>query len=252
MNDIAKTSADIFAIAIWKSKSIERKINMNELKVFQNSEFGELGVLTIDGKEYFPATQCAKILGHENPARAIRKYCKGVTEVVTPTNGGNQPTKFIPEGDLYRLIVRSKLPSAEKFERWVFDEVLPELRRTGSYGSNINLEEVIAKTATAVVSEVIKQIIPNISNQKYENYVEPKRRANRYKHKQPSKIETLKPELKAKVDDMIASGQFSCQQIANFIMNNCEMYISQMAVNRYKRMHFIEDDNIFENQLSIF
>ena len=225
---------------------------MNELKVFQNSEFGELGVLTIDGKEYFPATQCAKILGHENPARAIRKYCKGVTEVVTPTNGGNQPTKFIPEGDLYRLIVRSKLPSAEKFERWVFDEVLPELRRTGSYGSNINLEEVIAKTATAVVSEVIKQIIPNISNQKYENYVEFKRRANRYRHKQPSKIETLKPELKAKVDDMIASGQFSCQQIANFIMNNCEMYISQMAVNRYKRMHFIEDDNIFENQLSIF
>lgn len=225
---------------------------MNELKVFQNSEFGELGVLTIDGKEYFPATQCAKILGHENPARAIRKYCKGVTEVVTPTNGGNQPTKFIPEGDLYRLIVRSKLPSAEKFERWVFDEVLPELRHTGSYGSNINLEEVIAKTATAVVSEVIKQIIPNISNQKYENYVEFKRRANRYRHKQPSKIETLKPELKAKVDDMIASGQFSCQQIANFIMNNCEMYISQMAVNRYKRMHFIEDDNIFENQLSIF
>ena len=166
--------------------------------------------------------------------------------------GRTQEMKFIGEGNLYRLIVRSKLPAARKFERWVFDEVLPELRRTGSYGSNINLEEVIAKTATAVVSEVIKQIIPNISNQKYENYVEFKRRANRYRHKQPSKIETLKPELKAKVDDMIASGQFSCQQIANFIMNNCEMYISQMAVNRYKRMHFIEDDNIFENQLSIF
>lgn len=118
---------------------------MNELKVFQNSEFGELGVLTIDGKEFFPATQCAKILGHENPARAIRKYCKGVTEMVTPTNGGNQATKFIPEGDLYRLIIRSKLPSAEKFERWVFDEVLLELRKNGSYGNNFNLEEVIAK-----------------------------------------------------------------------------------------------------------
>lgn len=106
---------------------------MNELKVFQNSEFGELGIMMIDGKEYFPATQCAKVLGHENPARAIRKYCKGVTEMVTPTNGGNQTIRYIPEGDLYRLIVRSKLPSAEKFESWIFDEVLPTIRRTGEY-----------------------------------------------------------------------------------------------------------------------
>lgn len=224
---------------------------MNELKVFQNSEFGELGVLTIDGKEFFPATQCAKILGHENPARAIRKYCKGVTEMVTPTNGGNQATKFIPEGDLYRLIIRSKLPSAEKFERWVFDEVLPELRKNGSYGNNFNLEEVIAKTATAVVSEVLKQLIPTADNPTEQSQNVPKRKAKKYKHTQPSKIETLKPELKTKVDDMIASGEFSCQQIANFIMNNCDMYISQMSVNRYKRMHFIVDDN-FDSQLTMF
>lgn len=224
---------------------------MNELKVFQNSEFGELGVLTIDGKEFFPATQCAKILGHENPARAIRKYCKGVTEMVTPTNGGNQATKFIPEGDLYRLIIRSKLPSAEKFERWVFDEVLPELRKNGSYGNNFNLEEVIAKTATAVVSEVLKQIIPTSNNPTEQSQNVPRRKAKKYKHTQPSKIETLKPELKTKVDDMIASGEFSCQQIANFIMNNCDMYISQMSVNRYKRMRFIVDDN-FDSQLTMF
>ncbi|MEE0184840.1 MAG: hypothetical protein BHV95_03275 [Clostridiales bacterium Nov_37_41] len=224
---------------------------MNELKVFQNSEFGELGVLTIDGKEFFPATQCAKILGHENPARAIRKYCKGVTEMVTPTNGGNQATKFIPEGDLYRLIIRSKLPSAEKFERWVFDEVLPELRKNGSYGNNFNLEEVIAKTATAVVSEVLKQIIPTADNPTEQSQNVPKRKAKKYKHTQPSKIETLKPELKTKVDDMIASGEFSCQQIANFIMNNCDMYISQMSANRYKRMHFIVDDN-FDSKLTMF
>ena len=224
---------------------------MNELKVFQNSEFGELGVLTIDGKEFFPATPCAKILGHENPARAIRKYCKGVTEMVTPTNGGNQATKFIPEGDLYRLIIRSKLPSAEKFERWVFDEVLPELRKNGSYGNNFNLEEVIAKTATAVVSEVLKQIIPTADNPTEQSQNVPKRKAKKYKHTQPSKIETLKPELKTKVDDMIASGEFSCQQIANFIMNNCDMYISQMSANRYKRMHFIVDDN-FDSKLTMF
>ena len=98
---------------------------MNELKIFENSEFGKIGIIEIDGKLYFAAKKCAQILGHTNPERAIREFCKGVTETVTPTNGGMQAIKIIPEGDLYRLVARSKLPSAEKFERWVFDEVLP-------------------------------------------------------------------------------------------------------------------------------
>ncbi len=224
---------------------------MNELKVFQNSEFGELGVLIIDGKEFFPASQCAAILGYKSPKDAISAHCKGAVKHRLPTNGGTQEVKYIPEGDLYRLIIRSKLPSAEKFERWVFDEVLPELRKNGSYGNNFNLEEVIAKTATAVVSEVLKQIIPTVNNPTEQSQNVPKRKAKKYKHTQPSKIETLKPELKTKVDDMIASGEFSCQQIENFIMNNCYMYISQMSFNRYKRMHFIVDDN-FDSQLTMF
>lgn len=235
---------------------------MNELKVFQNSEFGELGVLIIDGKEFFPASQCAKILGYTNPRDAIKRHCK--SEGVVKHDGVSYTTnqygvtsqqiieiKYISEGNLYRLIIRSKLPSAEKFERWVFDEVLPELRKNGSYGNNFNLEEFIAKTATAVVSEVLKQLIPTADNPTEQSQNVPKRKAKKYKHTQPSKIETLKPELKTKVDDMIASGEFSCQQIANFIMNNCDMYISQMSVNRYKRMHFIVDDN-FDSQLTMF
>ena len=224
---------------------------MNELKVFQNSEFGELGVLIIDGKEFFPASQCAAILGYKSPKDAISAHCKGAVKHRLPTNGGTQEVKYIPEGDLYRLIIRSKLPSAEKFEQWVFDEVLPELRKNGSYGNNFNLEEVIAKTVTAVVSEVLKQIIPTADNPTKQSQNVPKRKAKKYKHTQPSKIETLKPELKTKVDDMIASGEFSCQQIANFIMNNCDMYISQMSANRYKRMHFIVDDN-FDSKLTMF
>ena len=106
---------------------------MNELKVFQNTEFGALGVLVIDGKEYFPATACAKVLGYKEPEKAIRTHCKGVSELDTPTPGGNQKKRFIPEGDLYRLIVRSQLPAAERFERWVFDEVLPSIRKHGLF-----------------------------------------------------------------------------------------------------------------------
>ncbi len=229
------------------------------LKIFQNSEFGELRVMTIDGKEYFPATQCAKILGYKNPHKAIKDHCKidGVTKCSGVSNTTNQygitsqqitETKYISEGNLYRLIIRSKLPEAEKFEHWVFDEVLPELRKSGTYGNNVNLEEIIAKTATAVVSEVMKLIMPAKSDLKES---EPKRKARKYKYTQPSKIETLNPELKAKVDDMIASGDYSCQQIANFIMNNCDMCISQMSVNRYKRKYFVVDDSS-DLQLSIF
>lgn len=89
--------------------------------------------MVIDGKEYFPATQCAKILGYVKSADAIRKHCKGVSKIETPTTGGIQQVNYIPEGDLYRLIIRSKLPAAEKFEHWVFDEVLPAIRKTGNY-----------------------------------------------------------------------------------------------------------------------
>lgn len=206
---------------------------MNELKVFQNSEFGELGVLTIDGKEFFPATQCAKILGHENPARAIRKYCKGVTEMVTPTNGGNQATKFIPEGDLYRLIIRSKLPSAEKFEQWVFDEVLLELRKNGSYGNNFNLEEVIAKTATAVVSEVMKQIMPVASQEIIRECAEPERFGRKHS---PGIIDKLEPAIKKEVEEMIISNRFSYLDVVKYLQE-LGIEISIGSVWRYaKRM----------------
>lgn len=79
---------------------------MNELKIFQNSEFGELGVMMIDGKEYFPATQCAKILGYADPFKAVKQHCNPEGWVNRPvlTNGGTQEMKFINEGNLYRLL----------------------------------------------------------------------------------------------------------------------------------------------------
>ena len=100
----------------------------------------------IDGKKYFPAAQCARILGYTNSQKAVRDHCDedGVTKrSVIYSLGRTQEMKFINEGNLYRLVVRSKLPATKKFERWVFDEVLPKTRRTGGYGS-VNIEEVIS------------------------------------------------------------------------------------------------------------
>lgn len=103
------------------------------LKVFENSEFGQVRTIFEDGKPLFCGSDVARALGYSNTRDAISKHCKGVVKRDTLTNGGEQETSFIPEGDVYRLIIRSKLPSAQRFERWVFDEVLPTLRQTGSY-----------------------------------------------------------------------------------------------------------------------
>jgi prophage antirepressor-like protein len=109
---------------------------MKSLQVFSNTEFGSLSVLTIDGKEMFPATECARLLGYADPHDAVKRHTKGSVKHRVLTAGGEQQINFITEGDLYRLIVHSKLPSAERFERWVFDEVLPSVRRHGLYAAD--------------------------------------------------------------------------------------------------------------------
>lgn len=121
---------------------------MNELQIFNSGEFGEIRTIEIDGKPYFVGTDVAKALGYSNPRKAILDHCKGVTKRDTPTSSGIQSMSYINEGDLYRLIMKSKLPSAEKFESWVMDEVLPIIRKTGSYQKPLTIVEQIQVIAT--------------------------------------------------------------------------------------------------------
>lgn len=116
---------------------------MNELQIFNSKEFGDIRTIEIDGKPYFVGTDVAKALGYSNPRKAILDHCKGVTKRDTPTSSGVQSMSYINEGDLYRLIMKSKLPSAEKFESWVMDEVLPAIRKTGSYQKPMTVAEQI-------------------------------------------------------------------------------------------------------------
>lgn len=116
---------------------------MNELQIFNSEEFGDIRTVEIDGKPYFVGTDVAKALGYSNPRKAIIDHCKGVTKRDTPTSSGIQSMSYINEGDLYRLIMKSKLPSAEKFEAWVMDEVLPTIRKTGSYQKPMTVAEQI-------------------------------------------------------------------------------------------------------------
>ena len=106
---------------------------MSNIKIFKNNEFGEIRTLEQDEKPLLCGSDVAKALGYAIPSKAINTHCKGVSKMEVPTNGGLQQMLFITEGDLYRLIVNSKLSSAGKFERWVFDDVLPTVRKHGLY-----------------------------------------------------------------------------------------------------------------------
>lgn len=119
---------------------------MQALQRFQNSQFGDLEILTIEVKQWFRAINVAETLGYTNPRKAIRDHAKerGVTiRSVIDSLGRNQNKKFIDEGNLYRLISRSKLPQAEQFEEWVFDDVLPAIRKHGIYATDNVIEQTL-------------------------------------------------------------------------------------------------------------
>jgi prophage antirepressor-like protein len=125
----------------------------NALHVFKSKAFGQLRTIEEDGKILFCASDVAKALGYSNPRDAISRHCRGVVKRDALTQGGVQAIAFIPEGDVYRLITHSKLPGAEKFESWVFDDVLPSLRKDGYY--SLALQENKPDTQNDAVLQVL-------------------------------------------------------------------------------------------------
>lgn len=125
------------------------------MEIFKNDEFGELRVIVVNDKEYFDAIPTAKTLGYSNPHDAIKRHCRkeGVAfhevgvETGTYRNGKSAiqmvNKKFIDEGNLYRLIIKSKLKNAKKFEKWVCEEVLPTIRKHGAYMNDNVIEKVL-------------------------------------------------------------------------------------------------------------
>lgn len=115
----------------------------NDLTIFNNAIFGSVRTMMIDEKWYFVANDIATALGYAKPRNAISAHCKHPQKVlidVTPQNEAShnkarktQEMTIIPESDVYRLIIKSKLPEADQFEEWVMEEVLPQLRQCGVY-----------------------------------------------------------------------------------------------------------------------
>ena len=123
----------------------------NELQVFENKQFGQMRTLTENGTTLFCGSDVAKALGYARPNDAISAHCRSTVKRRIATAQGNEADmSFIPEGDVYRLITHSKLPTAEKFESWVFDEVLPTVRQTGAYMTPETIEKVLMNPDTII------------------------------------------------------------------------------------------------------
>jgi prophage antirepressor-like protein len=113
----------------------------NRLITF-NFEKKEARVVILDGEPWWTARDVAGILGYKKPLRAIKLHCKGAPNwSPLETAGGIQKVRVINEGDVFRLIVGSAMPEAQRFEKWLFDEALPQIRRTGSYSAGAKIAD---------------------------------------------------------------------------------------------------------------
>lgn len=119
---------------------------MNEIKIFNNKEFGNIRTVNIDGEPWFVGKDVANALGYTNPQKAVRDHIsvedRGVNEMDTPS--GKQNLTIINESGLYALIFGSKLESAQRFKHWVTSDVLPAIRKTGGYQTVPQGKELLA------------------------------------------------------------------------------------------------------------
>ena len=130
---------------------------MNEIKIFDNPEFGKVRTMEINGEPYFVGKDIAEILGYQNGSRDVNRHTDEEDRQKTMIFDGNQDreTIIINESGLYSLILSSKLPKAKEFKRWVTSEVLPSIRKHGAYAVDelLNDPEFAIKTFTALKEE---------------------------------------------------------------------------------------------------
>lgn len=129
---------------------------MSNITPFFNQEFNfSVRTVEIDGEVYLVGKDVAAALGYANETDAMNRHCRGVAKryPIQDNLGRTQEARILSEGDMYRLIVNSHLPTAEKFEAWVFDEVLPTIRKTGRYSAPMSPAELLVAQAQALLDQ---------------------------------------------------------------------------------------------------
>lgn len=141
---ILKRSVLFFYIPMCEGAHYENC--MNDIQIFKNEQFGEVRIVMNESNDpLFCAKDVATALGYSDTADAIQRHCKSGKKVFYPHGNGIGGTNmvYIPEKDVYRLIMRSNLPNAEQFQDWVYDEVLPSIRKHGIFATSDFIEEAL-------------------------------------------------------------------------------------------------------------
>lgn len=173
-------------------------------------------VINRNGDPWFVAKDIGDILGYKDPTNAVKLHCKGVAKHHLPTSSGIQEFNIIPERDVYRLIMRSKLPAAERFEEWVVGEVLPCIRQTGAYMTPEQIEKVLCSPDSIInLANQIKSLQAQV--QVKDNVIED----------QKSTISHLLPEAQYAERIMDSSRLFPTTLIAK------HLEVSAVALNRF-------------------
>ena len=176
---------------------------MNELRIFNNPEFGEVRTVTIDGEYWFVGNDVAKALGYQKPDQAVRTNVDDEDSTlmgVLDANNHTQQMKVINESGLYSLVMSSRLPSAKRFRHWVTSEVLPALARTGEYK--------MQKPDSYTISDPVERA---------KRWIEDQEEKNREIQIRDEKITELEP--KAMIcDEMISSNMLTSFRDAAYIL----------------------------------
>ena len=147
---------------------------MNKIQEFFSEQFGTVRTVNLDGQIYFYGIDIAKALGYSNASKAVTTHCKRiVTKVLETSNSQNGKTvkgkvSLISKSDIYRLIVKSKLESADEFESWVFDDILPRIESTGAYIEEGREEEMVQKYFPSFSKEVQTEMVNDLIKQNKE------------------------------------------------------------------------------------
>ena len=214
---------------------------MNALKVFSYNG-AQVRTVEQNGEPWWVLKDVCEVLGLDSPHKVAERLDedeKGRNSI--PTLGGAQEMTIISESGLYNVILRSDKPEAKPFRKWVTAEVLPAIRRNGSYISNA--EELIAKTATAVVGEVMKQIVPILQRlSPYYDPLEDLRAASiaaplPRRKAAPGIIRRLDEDVRRQVDDMMLTDKFSYDDIREYLAR-FGIAISNSAICRYRKSFY--------------
>jgi prophage antirepressor-like protein len=140
------------------------KVEEKDIEIFKHEQFGKVRTFVVDGITRFVGKEIADKLEYKIPRKAIRTHCKGCSIMELPSNGGQQKKLTITQGDVIRLIARSKMPKAKEFESWIFDEVIPTIIKTGGYINDVNafmdnyLDELDEEQSKIVLKGITKKV----------------------------------------------------------------------------------------------